>query len=612
MKPVLRIMIVIFVYVAFMSHRINARENIDSILVNDKRPEREATVFLQKKYDSLVKSYQKDSSDMNTLKSIIPLAYQLEKETETVKYAEEFMHMAQASGSEAEVMVSYIYYAQVKLIYSDYDESKEYLDKAVSIYERIVEKGADGIKDCIDEILMMYNCLNIYNVEYLMDYRQGVEYLIQGLNLSARYGVDNFDTDILYHNLMLDMFYIGSPNGFDYAQELYDRAKKSNDKAKISLGASGLSMKYFLEKKYDLAERFMLEDLSLSDSYSIKVLMWKYNLYANILRMMGRREEAERYYHKALDFYGTESVPTEIYTLYSYGDFLREQKRYEKSERILLKALDDSRIKNNNIFKTRIYYSLYLLYNERKQWEKALEYYVMFSNDESKIFSLQQERELNRLTMEHESYKHKVELERKDNNMKFLALLNTVIIGILVYIFIQYRSKNRRYMRIALQYREVLDNEMRYKDRINALKTENAELREEMKGIGEARKISITEDAKTIMIHRLETLMEKDKIYRDPTLSREKLTDILQTNRTYLSEVVNGYYGKSINQLINSYRINEAVDILSEVKCDMPMKAIESKIGFSSSSTFFKSFREQVGMSPSKYREMILHSYKMS
>ena len=60
-------------------------------------------------------------------------------------------------------------------------------------------------------------------------------------------------------------------------------------------------------------------------------------------------------------------------------------------------------------------------------------------------------------------------------------------------------------------------------------------------------------------------------------------------------------------QFVNSYRINEAVRILSDKNMiSYPLKQIWSDLGFSSPSTFYKVFQQAVGITPSVYRKQFL------
>ncbi len=99
--------------------------------------------------------------------------------------------------------------------------------------------------------------------------------------------------------------------------------------------------------------------------------------------------------------------------------------------------------------------------------------------------------------------------------------------------------------------------------------------------------------------------MTTEKVYRQPNLTKERLAEIAGCNRTYLSRVINEHKGTNITGYINSFRIGEAAELLSDPANETPLKAIAMEAGFSSLSTFYKIFKQTVGMTPMKFREKV-------
>lgn len=100
--------------------------------------------------------------------------------------------------------------------------------------------------------------------------------------------------------------------------------------------------------------------------------------------------------------------------------------------------------------------------------------------------------------------------------------------------------------------------------------------------------------------------METDKPYHEPRLTREKLAKMLGTNRTYLSTVIHAKGGMSYQQFVNTYRINEAIEVLSDAsQIERPLKQLWSELGFTSPSTFYKLFQQSVGITPLAFRKQI-------
>lgn len=80
---------------------------------------------------------------------------------------------------------------------------------------------------------------------------------------------------------------------------------------------------------------------------------------------------------------------------------------------------------------------------------------------------------------------------------------------------------------------------------------------------------------------------------------------MLGTNRTYISKIINKFADKSFWGYINMYRIAEATRILSDMNNDIQIKNLYEILGYNSAASFFRVFREETGITPSKYREEV-------
>ena len=113
------------------------------------------------------------------------------------------------------------------------------------------------------------------------------------------------------------------------------------------------------------------------------------------------------------------------------------------------------------------------------------------------------------------------------------------------------------------------------------------------------------ESADEVLFGKLERIMREEHAYRSNDISLDKLASMLGTNRTYISRVINRYADKSFWGYVNMYRIAEATEILSDLDKDVQIKNIYESLGYNSAASFFRVFREETGISPSKYREEV-------
>lgn len=102
------------------------------------------------------------------------------------------------------------------------------------------------------------------------------------------------------------------------------------------------------------------------------------------------------------------------------------------------------------------------------------------------------------------------------------------------------------------------------------------------------------------VLDRLDTLLQRDKIYHDSAVGRGELARELGVGETALSRIVNAGYGKTIPQLLNELRVNDAQRLLKET--DVSIQNVFEESGFNSITTFNRVFKELSGDSPSEYR----------
>ena len=97
--------------------------------------------------------------------------------------------------------------------------------------------------------------------------------------------------------------------------------------------------------------------------------------------------------------------------------------------------------------------------------------------------------------------------------------------------------------------------------------------------------------------------MEEDKMYLNPKLTVAEIAKEIGTNRSYLSEYINGHLGVTFYEYVNSLRVAEAKNLLSADDGSRSLEQIAEECGFNSPSTFRRSFIRQTGMTPHKFRK---------
>ena len=116
--------------------------------------------------------------------------------------------------------------------------------------------------------------------------------------------------------------------------------------------------------------------------------------------------------------------------------------------------------------------------------------------------------------------------------------------------------------------------------------------------------LKIAEEIK--LYFELKELVETEKLYLDSSLTLRDIADRLNTNTKYLSQVINHHVGSNFHTFINGYRIEEVKEkILDDKYSSLTLFGIALQCGFKNKSTFYKVFRDKVGMTPKAYLKNI-------
>jgi len=107
------------------------------------------------------------------------------------------------------------------------------------------------------------------------------------------------------------------------------------------------------------------------------------------------------------------------------------------------------------------------------------------------------------------------------------------------------------------------------------------------------------------LIAQLNTLFEVDKVYLDSDLTLNLLAKKVGTNRATLSHVINQYFHKSFPALLNQYRVNEALRLLTDKESkDYKLEIIGEMCGYRNRQVFHSAFKRETGITPKHFRKV--------
>ncbi|NUQ22426.1 MAG: helix-turn-helix domain-containing protein [Saprospiraceae bacterium] len=111
------------------------------------------------------------------------------------------------------------------------------------------------------------------------------------------------------------------------------------------------------------------------------------------------------------------------------------------------------------------------------------------------------------------------------------------------------------------------------------------------------------------MAGQLKKLMEEEHLYLNSELTLKDLSDRLQSNKQYVSEVLNSYIGKTFYDFVNDYRIEAFKRLAADPSnSSLTLLGLALEAGFNSKATFNAVFKKKTGLTPSAfYKEQQLN-----
>lgn len=101
------------------------------------------------------------------------------------------------------------------------------------------------------------------------------------------------------------------------------------------------------------------------------------------------------------------------------------------------------------------------------------------------------------------------------------------------------------------------------------------------------------------LFYKMDALLKKDQLFVNPNLTLDDVALLVGTNRSYTSAAVNVCTGMNFSQWIQKLRVEY---FISQLKGNEDrVEEFSLKSGFSSSSSFYRSFKNHTGLTPKQY-----------
>ena len=521
---------------------------------------------------------------------------------ETERVCQEILQNTVWGGQEWFYTYALIYQGQARIMLGKTQEGLQDLLGA----KRLAE-----IQHNDSALCSVYNGLGLYEQNVTCDYYRSLNYYREGCDIAERCG-HRLLYCLLVANIAEVLTLRNEEAGLEYAEKCYLLGRQNNDPYLIYCGAISMARNLCLNRKMEEAWRYTREADRLSKRYDFKNRSDIYNTYGEIALEAGDYMKAGLYYEQAIREHGFSQAAYVVSTYVGYGRALIAQKKYKSALEKLQIGKEISEKNITSLFRREVYLLLSACYDRLGEPKEALEYYKKYTAESFRLYNEDKERTEKELMVRYETEKRNKELAQKNmllqkeqNRVMALVGITVVVLIVVLLFYINYRRKNRLYKQIVRESVDWLAKERQFSKRIAEQEKQLQEL------IGKAGAVdggrysgsSLNKDSQQELFGRLERLMQNDQVYKNSLFTREKMAELLGTNRTYLSQTINEQTGLTFTHYMNKYRIEEARRILADPQDDTPIKAIAADLGFSSVTTFYTLFKAVVQMSPDQYRK---------
>lgn len=119
---------------------------------------------------------------------------------------------------------------------------------------------------------------------------------------------------------------------------------------------------------------------------------------------------------------------------------------------------------------------------------------------------------------------------------------------------------------------------------------------------------NLTDEEAEEYLQKLLQVMESHKLYKDGDIRLNDLAERLDIASHHLSQVINDKLGQNFFEFINSYRVREARDLLKDPgNRNLTILHVAFESGFNNKTSFNRAFKEKIGTTPSKFRDIHLN-----
>jgi len=493
------------------------------------------------------------------------------------------------------------------------------MDTAVACYTIVTDR--QQTKTPADQLRLAraYNNLGCVALAF-MDDEQAYSYFTKTIELCEQYDINELK---LYAKLNLANLFNYNGNQFSikpFSREAMARYEEIMLEAEQQKDWT-MYLSCFVdmvEQNPDINIKKYSKILMLKANDSIKILEPTRILYHAIENeQQGNYTQARQWLQQLLKQYDNSTFFNERYTMIAH---IATARTYEREQNYPMAIAELANPETMRVAKTLLEYEMSIYqklsdyYNKMGDREQSRLYRISYLD---KMDSMNQTNGIilslsNDLHQKEQDNRLLAEQQRRQRNLiTGGAIILTLLLALALVLLWANRMVNARNRSLyeknqAVMRAEAEERQLRkqYEQMLN--QREEADRQAEQEAPAKYRKSNLNDEDRQRLISKIQDLFDDTEVICQPDFTVAKLSKLVESNTTYVSQVVNETYGMTFSNLLGRYRSREACRRMDDVEHygNMTVEAISESVGFRSRAAFLNAFKREIGLAPSEYFRM--------
>ena len=485
-------------------------------------------------------------------------------------------------------------------------------------------KQSDKAEDTQLSIRALNNCACVYKYFYF-DYAQAYEYFTRAYDLCKQVHYDEFLPVIMVNLGDLLNDYGISYNSQALSQQAQDIFEQCMLQAVTSQNWDLMTTAFFnlANQNYTLKlEKYktIFDEKIPKDTRDLQYIRLQYRGLESV--QQGHYAKARDYFQQQLATINAQWEPERdtLATYMSIAHTYRMENNYKDETEYLEKAFQLASTSNVGDQAASICKLLADSYQQQGNTSMQQHYHLLYleKKEEAQFNKLTNIGELNYIHELKQEQERANELAESKERQQMLLITGCivllVVLGSAILLWHKNRQLHSRNKSLYEKNRQLLQveheaQELR-KQAQNEFATPHSDQRSEK---GETRKeekysrSNLSDDQRSMLGMRIEEILSSAEVVCEQDFTLTKLAKLVDSNTTYVSQVINEKYGTAFSNLLAGFRIKEACRRMNdetERYSQMTIEAIATGTGFKSRTTFVNAFKRETGLKPSEYLRM--------